>query len=83
MIVITLVLIPEQMLPALRVLGSGSYGTRSDGEDDRHDDKCRYHGYGDDLGQSDGTGWGKNVNVLLHNNVMYLESRLAMKTSVS
>lgn len=72
MIVITLVLIPEQMLPALGVLGSGAHGTRSDGEDDRHDDERCYHGDGDDLGQSDGTGWGENYKRVITHDVMLL-----------
>lgn len=59
-IVIALVLFPEQMLPALGVMGLGAHDTRCNGEDDRHDDKCCYHGDGDDLSYSDRTGWRKD-----------------------
>lgn len=79
-IVIALVLFPEEMLPTLRVMGSGAHGTRRDGEDDRHDEKRCDHSDGDDLSRSDGTGWGENCEGVITHDVMYLEYRLAMRT---
>lgn len=67
MIVIALVLFPEQMLPALRVTAPGAHCTRRDGEDDGHEDERCYHGDGDDLGQSDRTSWKENCErVIIH-----------------
>lgn len=65
MIVIALVLFAEEMLPALRVMGPWAHGTRRDGEDDCYDDKCCYDGDGNDLSQSDGTGWRENCEHML------------------
>lgn len=65
MIVIALVLFPEEMLPTLGVMSPWAYGTRRDGEDDRYDDKRRYDGDGDDLGQSDGAGWRENCEHMM------------------
>ena len=56
-IVIPLVLVPQQRLVALHLVRSGTHGTRGGRENDCDDHEGGDYGYGDDFGQSESLTW--------------------------